>query len=132
MSDSLRIILILLVTATNLFSFYQIRRGRMSLNHSLLWIFVSLILLLLAIFPEIAFSISSLIGIGLPINMVLLSFSLFSIVLFIYLTNVVSREDRNIRRLTQQLALLEERVRELEKQLEDGKAEEGDRNDGIH
>ena len=126
MSDKVRIILILLVIATNLFSFRQIRRGKMSLNHSLLWIFVSLILLVLALFPGIATWISRKIGIGLPINMVFLSFSLFSIVLFIYLTNVVSREDRITRRLTQQVALLEKRVRELE-----GLQQEGAKTDGM-
>lgn len=114
MSGRLRIILIVLVVLTNLYSFRQIRRGKMNLNHSLLWIFISLGLLLVAIFPDIAFWISEKIGIGLPINMVFLSFSLFSIILFIYLTNVVSRSDRTNRRLTQQVALLEKRIRELE------------------
>lgn len=114
MSGRLRIILIILVILTNLYSFRQIRRGKMSLNHSLLWIFISLALLVVAIFPGIAFWISEKIGIGLPINMVFLSFSLFSIILFVYLTNVVSKTDRINRRLTQQIALLERRIRELE------------------
>ena len=82
MSGRLRIILIVLVVLTNLYSIRQIRRGKMSLNHSLLWIFISIALLLVAIFPNIAFWISEKIGIGLPINMVFLSFSLFSIILF--------------------------------------------------
>ncbi len=114
MSDKLRIILILLVIATDLYSIYQIRHGKMSLNHSLLWIFVSMILLLIAIFPGIAFWLTSLIGMELPINMIFLFFSLFSIVLLIYLTKVISKEDRVNRRLTQQIALLERRVRDLE------------------
>lgn len=114
MSGRLRIILIILVILTNLYSFRQIRRGKMSLNHSLLWIFISLALLIVAIFPDIAFWISEKIGIGLPINMVFLSFSMFSIILFVYLTNVVSKTDRINRRLTQQIALLERRIRELE------------------
>ena len=121
MSGRLRIILIILVITTNLFSFRQIRRGKMTLNHSLLWIFISLLLLLVAIFPGIAFWFSEKIGIGLPINMVFLSFSLFSIILFIYLTNVVSKADRINRRLTQQVALLEKRIREMEGKTQDGK-----------
>lgn len=135
MSSSLRVILILLVLATDLYSFHQIRKGKMSLNHSLLWIFVSLILLIVAIFPGIAYWLSAKMGIGLPINMVLMAFSLFSIILFIYLTNVVSREDRINRRLTQQIALLEKRVRELEGQMKPETPEmtdEGDKPDGIH
>ena len=117
MSDKMRIVLIILVVATDLFSFRQIRQGKMSLNHSLLWIFASLALLLLAIFPSIAYWLSSLLGIGLSINLIFLSFGFFSIILFIYLTNVVSREDRNSRRLTQQIALMEKRIRELEGKL---------------
>ena len=114
MSDKMRIILIVIVIATDLFTFRQIRLGRLSLNHSLLWMFSSLVLLLIAIFPGIAYRLSSLLGIGLPINMILLSFSFFSMIMFIYLTNVVSRGDRMNRRLTQQIAMMEKRIRELE------------------
>lgn len=117
MSTRIRIILILLVVATNLFSFRQIRKGRMSLNHSLLWIFTSLVLLVIAVFPDIAYWLSARLGIGLPVNLVYLSASFFSFILFIYLTNVVSREDRNTRRLTQHISLLEKRIRELEAKL---------------
>ena len=52
---------------------------------------------------------------------------LFSIALFIYLTNVVSREDRINRRLTQKVALLEKRIGQLEAAAAPGEAgkEEG-------
>lgn len=131
MSDKLRIVLILLVIATNLYSFRQIRQGKMSLNHTLLWIFVSLALLAVALFPEIATWMAGLLGIELPINMVFLFFSLFSIVLFIYLTNVISREGRINRRLTQEVALLERRIRELEAREQACADGEGNA-DGIH
>lgn len=114
MSVKLRIVLILLVIIADLFSFRQIRKGKMSLNHSLLWIFISLLLLLIAIFPGIAFRLAEAAGIGTPVNLVFLLFAFFSIILFIYLTNVISRSDRINRRLTQKTALLEERIRKME------------------
>ena len=114
MSFKLRIVLILLVFLADIFSFHQIRRGKMSLNHSLLWIFISLLLLVIALFPGVAFWLAGLMGIETPVNMVFLSFAFFSIALFIYLTNVVSREDRINRRLTQKVALLEKRIGQLE------------------
>ena len=114
MSDRLRIILIILVIGADLYTVLQIRHGKMSLNHSLLWILVSLILLVVAVFPGVAGWISSMMGIELPINMIFLSFSLFSIVFFVYLTKVISKEDRINRRLVQKIALLEKRVCELE------------------
>ena len=114
MSEKLRILLILLVIFADLFSFRQIRKGKMSLNHSLLWIMISLLLLVIAIFPGIAFRLAEAAGIGAPVNLVFLFFAFFSIILFIYLTNVISRGDRVNRRLVQKTALLEEKIRELE------------------
>ena len=114
MSEKLRILLILLVIFADLFSFRQIRKGKMSLNHSLLWIMISLLLLVIAIFPGIAFRLAEAAVIWTPVNLVFLFFAFFSIILFIYLTNVISRGDRVNRRLVQKTALLEERIREME------------------
>lgn len=118
MSDRLRIVLIILVILADLYTVHQIRHGKMSLNHSLLWIAVSVILLLLAVFPGVAYWISAKVGIELPINMIFLSFSLFSILFFVYLTKEISREERVNRKLTQQVAILEKKVCELEKILQ--------------
>ncbi len=114
MSEKLRIILMILVILMDLYSFFQIRHGKMDLNHSLLWITVSLILLIIAAFPGIAVKLAALIGIELPINLMFLAFSLFSLALSIYLTMLISKEGKTNRRLVQQIALLEQRVRELE------------------
>ena len=126
MSWKLRIILILLVFFADLFSFHQIRRGKMSLNHSLLWILISMVLLLIAIFPSIAFRLAGLMGIGTPVNLVFLFFAFFSIILFIYLTNVISKEDRINRRLVQKVALMERELREMKKAESKGDAAENE------
>ena len=46
--------------------------------------------------------------------MLLLGFALFSMMMLFYLTGIVSRDNDKLRSLTQQLGLLEKRVRELE------------------
>ena len=116
MSMKLRILLALLVILADVYSVRKIRKGKMSLNLSLLWLGVSLVLVVIAIFPEIAFRLAGLAGIETPVNMVFLFFSFFSIAFFIYLTNVISKEDRINRRLSQRVALLEKRILELEEQ----------------
>ena len=126
MSWKLRIILILLVFFADLFSIRQIRRGKMSLNHSLLWIMISMVLLLIAVFPSIAFWLAGLMGIGTPVNLVFLFFAFFSIILFIYLTNVISKEDRINRRLVQKVALMEKELREMKKAESKGDAAENE------
>ena len=117
MSDKLRIVLIMLVILADLYSFRQIRRGKMTLNHSLLWIGISLILLLISLIPGIAFWLADLLGISTPVNMVFLFFGLFSIVMFVYFCNVVSKEDRMNRRLTQKIAIMEKTIRDLESRI---------------
>ena len=124
MSERLRIILFILVIATDLYTVMQIRHGKMSLNHSLLWILVSLVLLAGAVFPGLFGWISAKIGIELPINMVFLLFALFSVLFFVYLTKEISREDWVNRRLTQQVAILEKKVGELEEALRKGSGAE--------
>ena len=126
MSWKLRIILILLVFFADLFSFRQIRRGKMSLNHSLLWILISMVLLLIAVFPTIAFRLAGMMGIGTPVNLVFLFFAFFSIILFIYLTNVISKGDRINRRLVQKVALMERELREMRKTESKGDAAENE------
>ena len=123
MTLKLRILLIVIVVISCVYAVRQIRRRRLSLAYSLLWLVMALLMLLAAIFPQLIYDLSDAIGLGLPINMVLLAFSFFSLVMLFYLTMIVSQlNDRN-RRLTQQMALLEERVRKLEKN--DPQPEEG-------
>ena len=53
--------------------------------------------------------------------MILIAFALFSLVMMFYLTCIVSRENDRSRTMTQQLALLEKRVRELEEKAGESK-----------
>lgn len=66
------------------------------------------------VFPQTVYALSALIGVDLPINLLLTAFALFSLVMMFYLTCIVSRENEKLRTLTQQLALLEKRLRDLE------------------
>ena len=65
-------------------------------------------------------------GIGTPVNLVFLFFAFFSIILFIYLTNVISKEDRINRRLVQKVALMEKELREMKKAESKGDAAENE------
>ena len=114
MSVKLQIILTVLVIAADLFILRQIRHKRMSLNYSLLWLSISLLLLIMILFPGLIDRLAALVGITLPINMLFLGFSVFAMMMLFSITGIVSVEHAKTRRLTQQLALLEKRVRELE------------------
>lgn len=121
MSERLRILLALLVLAYTLTTVRMIRRGRLNLSYSLLWLFLSGVMLLVLIVPQVVDGLTRLMGIDLPINMVLTAFAFFSLAMLFFLTVTASRANEKVRSLVQQMALLEKRVRDLEADEPDGK-----------
>ena len=75
---------------------------------------VFVLLLIMILFPGLIDRLAALVGITLPINMLFLGFSVFAMMMLFSITGIVSVEHAKTRRLAQQLALLEKRVRELE------------------
>lgn len=114
MPDRLRILLIILVILGSILAVRMIHRRKLNLSYSLLWIALALLLTIFALFPELVGLLATLVGIDIPLNFVLVAFAFFSLVMMFYLTCIVSRENDRNRTLTQALALLEKRVRELE------------------
>ena len=114
MTPRLRIILTVLVVLIIVLMIKRIHRKKLSIGYSLLWLLLSFVMLLAVIFPELVYGLADLIGIDLPLNMLLLGFAFFSMMMLFYLTGIVSRDNDKLRSLTQQLGLLEKRVRELE------------------
>lgn len=98
-----------------------LKKNRFLLKYSLLWIFAGVVMLLFAIFPQLLDSLAELFGIYNPVN------ALFAIVLFciifilVSLTAIVSSLNEKVKRLVQNQALLEERLKRIEEKT-DGKA----------
>ena len=114
MTDRLRILLLVAVLAFAVQAIRMIHRRRLKLGYSLLWMVVGLVMFVAALFPDFVAWLSRLAGIELPVNMVLTVFAGLSTVMMFYLTSIISRESAKTRSLTQEIGLLEQRVRELE------------------
>ena len=117
MPDRLRSLLIAIVALGAIWAVRMIHRKKVNLSYSLLWIAMAALLMVFALFPDLVGLLANMVGIDIPLNLVLVPFAFFSLVMMFYLTCIVSRENERNRSLTQSLALLEKRVRELEKQL---------------
>lgn len=117
MSDRLRILLIIIVTIGAIVAVRMIHRKKLNLGYSLLWLFLALVMVIAVLFPNLVYSLTALVGIDIPLNLILTGFALFSLMMMFYLTCIVSRDNERNRALTQQVALLEKRVRDLEEQL---------------
>ena len=87
---------------------------KLNLKYALVWLLTSLVLLLIAVFPDFAIWTAGLVGIQLPVNAVFLFAILFAFIIILTLTAIVSHLNVRVWRLTQIHAILEKRVRELE------------------
>lgn len=111
----------LLLILFSLFVFFifinRIRKYKLELKYSLIWIFLSVAGVVSAIFPQIFFSIAWIMGIELPVNAVFL-LAVSSVFLILYsLTASLSNHSRKLRALTQELALMRYHVEALEQRL---------------
>ena len=99
---------------------WLLKRNRLSLKYCLLWLLSGIIMLVLAVFPGVLDWFSHVIGIYSSVN------ALFAVILFcgmmlmISFTVIVSREKQEIVKMVQRIALLENRIRELEKKDREG------------
>lgn len=85
------------------------------LKYALLWIFAGIFLGYMIISPDILILLTGILGIESSMNGLFVLAIGFVIAILMALTSIVSRQSHRIRMLIQTNALLEKRVRELEK-----------------
>ena len=90
----------------------MIRQRRISERYSLLWLILGFVMLLFSLFPTMLNRISQAIGIVYGTSLLFFIGFLFSLVFILHLTTVLTKLDRKMTRLTQELALLKSRQEE--------------------
>ena len=93
-----------------------LKRKRLLLKYSLLWIFAGLLMLILAVFPGILHAFSRLLGIFDPVNALFAIIFFCVIIMLVALTSIVSAQNEKIKRLVQNQSILEEKIREMDKE----------------
>ncbi|NZA40348.1 DUF2304 family protein [Eubacterium callanderi] len=102
-------ILFFLVSIINL-----LRKRKLDLKYSLIWLFSGLILFLMVLFPEIVYKLSYFVGIETPVNVVYVVEAMFVLLILLSLTTIISSLNAKNRETIQALAILEKRIRDLE------------------
>ena len=87
------------------------------MRYSIIWLISAGVLLVFAVFPYVVLVLTDLLGMAVPVNVVFLLVIAFILLLLLSLSSIVSGFAEKIKRLAQENALLEERVRRLEAQL---------------
>ncbi len=107
MSIFLRLFMTIFAIGTFLFVFRKLRKSKVQLFEAFLWIVFSFGLVLLGVFPEIAFVFAKLLEIQSPINSIFLAIIFILIILNFLLTLKVSSLEMKVYDLVQKLAIRE-------------------------
>ena len=112
---TLRVSLIIAVACYFIVILYFLKQKALNLKYTLLWLVAGLVMGILVVVPELLVSIIRIFGIQDNMNGLFIFGIGFMIMILLSLTSIVSRQNHKIRTLTQEVAILDKRVRELEK-----------------
>ena len=111
---TLRLTLIIAVICYFFVILYFLKQKAL-LKYTLLWLVAGVVMGILIVVPELLVKIIRIFGIQDNMNGLFIFAIGFIIMILLSLTSIASRQNRKIRTLTQELAILDRRGRELEK-----------------
>ena len=113
---------ILIVVITLLAMFYvinKIRNKGIELKYSLVWLALGTGIIIFTCFPKLTTWLAHVLGISQPMNMLFFAGFCFMLPIIFSLSVSVSRLSNKVKRLTQEMALLEEQKRKAEEEIEE-------------
>ncbi|RGI32269.1 DUF2304 domain-containing protein [Melissococcus sp. OM08-11BH] len=93
----------------------SIRKSTFSLEYSLLWLTVAIIMVVFAIFPKLPEYLSSLLGFETMSNFILVMAVLFSLLQLISMTKQITKQSNQIKKLIQEVSILKEEFKNKER-----------------
>ena len=112
--STLRFVLIVAVICYFIIILYFLKQRALNLKYTLLWLLAGAVMGILVIVPELLTAIIHVFGIQDNMNGLFIFCIGFIIMILLSLTSIASRQNRKIRTLTQELAILDKRLREVE------------------
>lgn len=94
---------------------YMIKKRSLDLKYALSWLLALVFVLVLDCFPILLVKLSAALGVWAPVNMIFFLGFCFSLLIIFTLTVMLSRMAERVRKLSQAVALNEERLEKLEK-----------------
>lgn len=105
MTLELRVVLIAVSLITLIFVARKVRSSKVKLEDSIFWFCFAVLILVVSIFPQVFYWLSSLAGTDAPVHFVFLFFIFVLLVQSFNLNMRISQADTKIKELTQQLAI---------------------------
>ena len=111
-----KIIIILLSASLFMFVLNLIRKRRLKIEHSVLWLLVSAVILLTSIWQNVADSIALFLGIEYPPALFLALAVFFSLAILMHFSIELSHLKDQNKSLAQELAIYKQLVKKLERE----------------
>lgn len=119
MTLELQIWMLLGAAAYLLLIFWMLKTHRLNVRYSLVWLVFGLALVLFAAVPYVVFVLRDIFDIQMPSNLVFAMVIGFMLLIALSISAAITDFAERIKRLTQTVAILEKRVRQLESQLDE-------------
>ncbi|MDE5966697.1 MAG: DUF2304 domain-containing protein [Lachnospiraceae bacterium] len=123
MAVGLRIILIAFSVLALIYIIGKIRHSRMQIEYALFWILLSIVFILMAVFPELVYGVCKLLGIMSPANFVYLFIIAILLLKVFMMTVELSALENKVKDLVQQQGIAEKTRSEEEKRVRCDKQE---------
>ena len=109
MSKELKIVAIVFLLLVTIFILYLVKKEKMSIKYSLVWLTPIVLLLVFTLVPGFLEWTTKLLGFITPSNMILTLFVGLLFIITISLTVIVSSQKEKIRLLVQEVSILKEK-----------------------
>ena len=96
---------------------WLIKNKKIEVKYSIIWLAFSATMIAFALCRYLVLVLSDITGVVNPVNFIFLTQIIFILLILLSVTAVISGFSRKIKRLAQSNALLEKRVRELERKM---------------
>ena len=124
MTVALRICLVALSIISLFYIIRKIRYSKMQIEYTLFWIVLSIIMILMAVFPQIVYWIAYMLGIMSPANMVYLFIIGILLVKVFMMTIEISNLESKVKALIQEVGISGKEQREEYQELSQKSEEE--------
>lgn len=113
-SLGLRLLVIMLCIAFFVFTVRQIKSQKLLIKYSLLWFALSLVILLVALFPDPVFRLARMLGFDVASNFVFAAGFFFVLVVCLTQTRAISKQIMKNKQVVQRVALLEKQLQQAD------------------
>ena len=123
MNIRLQVALIAGIVVFSFFIFRLLMKKKLNLKYTLLWLVMIVTMLAAAFMPKEIGKISEFLGFLTPVNFIFVLTGMFTLLILVCLTAIISHMNKRIFKLVQQQALLEKRIRDLETMLNNSRSD---------